>query len=115
MARIEITNGPSEMRLMMSLFRQAEGANVTYFSVDDDRNRVPQFLPIEINALTRARLGAGACDRWAFEGTVIDQYGKNRNFVYAYVKGELDTSTRKGWLDYEVNPDCEDAKRAIAR
>lgn len=102
LVRKEIVNGPSEMRLMMSLFRQAEGANLTYFSVKPESaaDQSPTILPVEIDTLTRRKADKGACDEWYFEGKVLDQ-GTFWRMVAAHVKGELNTSKRTGWMDCE--------------
>jgi hypothetical protein len=105
MARMEIKNGPSEMRLMMSLFRQAEGGNPTYFTVGPEVPG-PKILPVEIDLLERVRNGQGACDLWRFEGSVLEMSLRMR--VVGYVQGVLNTSTREGWLTYENNRNFEE-------
>lgn len=107
MVRIEIADGPSEMSLMFSLFRQAVGVGFVHFTPAKGQHlwEYPSPSIVQITLLERLQIGLGPCNHWRFEGEVVDQSASGWVFgVVGYVKGEFNTKIRKGWFDFEENP-----------
>lgn len=100
MVRYEIEDGPSEMGLSQSLFRQYEKSGLTYFKTTTPlvmMGATYDSCLVWIDTLTRGSIES-PCQRWIFAGKVVDTTFR-RWLVVGNVYGNLTPTEEKVGLN----------------
>jgi len=103
----KILNGPSKWSLSVAFFDLVNGKRrpVTFTVSGPDFNADEQEFEVVINSI---QWEDGSGESWIFSGHALI-HGQNR------VSGWFETTTRKGWLVFEMLPGNKHATTAVDR